>query len=170
MAQARPRLPYIPGLLSFRETPVLADALEALTTAPDIIMVDGQGYAHPRRFGIACHIGLLADTPTVGCAKSILRGRHATLGREEGAQAPLVDGGEVVGMALRTRADVPPVYVSVGHKVDLDSATCWVLACCRGRRLPEPTRLAHQAAAGQFTPRAASVGAAAKVTQARLFL
>jgi len=152
LAEGKPGLPYIPGLLSFRETPVLIDALESLEQSPDIIIADGQGLAHPRRFGIACHIGLLTDTPTIGCAKSILRGRHGPLGSEHGSTAELVDRDEVVGVALRTRADVSPVYVSVGHKVDLASAVVWVLASCKGRRLPETTRLAHQAAAGHVAP------------------
>ena len=148
LAEAEPRLPYIPGLLSFRETPVLVSALEKLETSPDLIVVDGQGYAHPRRFGLACHIGLITDTPTIGCAKSILVGRHGELGLDRGAEAPLMHDGEAIGAAVRTRTGVRPVYVSVGHKVDLASASRWVLACCRGRRLPETTRLAHLVAAG----------------------
>ena len=150
VAEGIPGFPYIPGLLSFRESPVLMSALEKLELTPDILLVDGHGLAHPRRFGIACHIGLLADTTTIGCAKSILRGRHGPLGREVGSQAELVDRGEVVGIALRTRVDVTPIYVTVGHKVDLPSAVHWALACCKGLRLPEPTRLAHQAAAGRL--------------------
>ena len=151
-AEGKPGLPYVPGLLSFRETPVLIDALERLDLTPDIIIADGQGLAHPRRFGIACHIGVLANTPTIGCAKSILRGKHGPLGGEAGAQAELVDRGQVVGVALRTRSNVSPVYVSVGHNVDLTSEADWVLACCVGRRLPETTRLAHEAAAGRLPP------------------
>ena len=152
VAEGKPGLPYVPGLLSFRETPVLIGALERLELDPDIIIADGHGLAHPRRFGIACHMGLLTDTPTIGCAKSILTGRHGPLGGGAGCQADLVDRGAVVGTVLRTRTDVSPVYVSVGHKVDLSSATEWVLACCKGRRLPETTRLAHQAAAGRLAP------------------
>ena len=150
LAEGKPGLPYIPGLLSFRETPVAIGALEALELTPDIIIADGQGLAHPRSFGLACHLGLLTDAPTIGCAKSILRGRDGPLGREAGSRAPLVDKEEVVGLALRTRTGVNPVYVSVGHKVDLTSAAEWVLACCNGKRLPETTRLAHQAAAGRL--------------------
>lgn len=142
--------PYIPGLLAFREAPALARALERLTCEPDLLMVDGQGLAHPRRFGIACHIGLLADRPTVGVAKSILVGRHGPLPEEMGAWVPLVDRGEVVGAAVRTRAGVRPVYVSIGHKVDLETAVWAVLACTRGHRVPEPTRLAHLAAGGRL--------------------
>ena len=150
VAEAEPLLPYIPGLLSFRETPVLVKALEGLGTTPDMIIVDGQGYAHPRRFGLACHIGLITETPTIGCAKSILVGKHGELGEKRGSQAPLEHKGETIGTALRTRDRVRPVYVSVGHKVDLSGAARWVLACCRGRRLPETTRLAHLAAAGRL--------------------
>lgn len=148
VASGRPPFPYIPGLLAFREAPVGVAALERLVSTPDLIVVDGQGLAHPRRFGIACHIGLLAGVPTIGCAKSILRGRHGPLGTQRGAVAELVDGGEVVGAALRTKEATSPVYISVGHKVDLDTAVRWSLACCRGHRLPEPTRLAHLAAGG----------------------
>lgn len=168
VSQAAPGMPYVPGLLSFREVPVLAGAFEALTLTPDVIMVDGQGIAHPRRFGIACHLGLLADVPTVGCAKSILRGKHGPLDPEQGSWVPLVDRGETVGVALRTRFAVSPIYVSVGHKADLELAVGWVLACCRGRRIPEPTRLAHEAAAGRLEPRTASTQKADKAIQAKL--
>ena len=152
IAEGKPGLPYIPGLLSFRETPVLIGALEALTLEPDIIIVDGHGLAHPRRFGIACHLGLLTDIPTIGCAKSILTGKHGPLASEAGSRAELLDRGQLVGMALRTRTNVSPVYVSVGHKVDLTSAMEWVRACCTGKRVPETTRLAHRAAAGSLAP------------------
>lgn len=148
LAEGRPSLPYIPGLLSFRETPILMDALKTLERAPDLIIVDGQGCAHPRSFGLACHVGLITDVPTIGCAKSRLTGKHGPLSAAAGSRAELISKGEVVGMALRTRTGVRPVYVSVGHKVDLASAVEWVLACCRGTRLPETTRLAHRAAAG----------------------
>jgi deoxyribonuclease V len=149
LAEGRPTLPYIPGLLSFRETPVLMGALGRLEQAPDLIIVDGQGCAHPRSFGLACHVGLITDVPTIGCAKSRLTGKHGPLSAAAGSRAELMDKGKVVGMALRTRSSVRPVYVSVGHKVDLASAVEWVLACCRGTRLPETTRLAHRAAAGR---------------------
>lgn len=150
--QTEPSMPYIPGLLSFREVPVLVNALESLSLVPDIIMVDGQGMAHPRRFGIACHLGLLMDLPTIGCGKSILTGKHDPLDAERGSQVPLLDRGDHIGTVLRTRTDVAPIYVSVGHKVDLESAVRWVLSCCRSKRIPEPTRLAHQAAAGRLRP------------------
>lgn len=150
--QAVPPMKYVPGLLSFREVPVLVKALETLDTIPDLIMVDGQGIAHPRRFGIASHLGLLMDLPSIGCGKSILTGKHETLEEHRGAQVPLMDRQDHLGTALRTRTSVSPVYVSVGHKIDLDTAVRWVLSCCRGYRLPEPTRLAHQAAAGRLAP------------------
>ena len=150
LAEGQPGMPYVPGLLSFRETPVLVKALETLTRVPDLIIVDGQGQAHPRSFGVACHVGLIADTPTIGCAKSRLTGKHGPLPGEAGSRAELITKGRVVGMAVRTRTDVSPVFVSVGHKIDLDSAVEWVLACCKGRRIPETTRLAHQSAAGRL--------------------
>jgi deoxyribonuclease V len=140
------RFPYVPGLLSFREAPAALAACAALRGEPDLIVVDGQGIAHPRRLGIAAHLGLLLDKPTIGCAKSILVGRHLPLGEGVGATADLVDRGEVVGRVLRTRAGVKPVYVSVGHRLSLDAATRWVLALCRRYRLPEPQRQAHIAA------------------------
>ena len=149
-AQGKPGFPYIPGFLSFREAPLVLSALERLVTTPDFIIADGQGLAHPRHFGLACHLGLFADTPTIGCAKSLLRGRNGSLDRERGAWAALEDHGDVVGAALRTRESVSPIYVSVGHKVDLPSALRWVLTCCAGYRMPEPARLAHQAAAGRL--------------------
>ncbi len=152
LAEGVPGFPYIPGLLSFRETPILVKALERLETEPDIIIADGQGIAHPRRFGIACHLGLLTDVPAIGCAKSILTGRHGALAPEAGSRAELVHRDEVVGLALRTRTAVSPVYVSIGHKVDLDKAAEWVLASCDGLRIPKTTRLAHKAAAGQLEP------------------
>jgi deoxyribonuclease V len=142
--------PYIPGLLSFRESPVILAAYGKLRSKPDLILVDGQGIAHPRRFGIASHLGVLLDVPTIGCAKSMLCGTHDVLGPEAGSTAGIEHEGEIIGMALRTKANVRPVYVSIGHKVDLAAAVSWVSKCCRGYRLPEPTRLAHQAASGNL--------------------
>jgi deoxyribonuclease V len=142
--EVRATFPYVPGLLSFREVPVLAEALQRLGRPPDLLIVDGQGYAHPRRFGLACHLGLLLDVPTIGCAKSRLVGEHAPLGREAGSTSDLVDGGEVVGRVLRTRTGVKPIYVSAGHRIGLDAACEWVVRCCRGQRLPEPVRLADR--------------------------
>jgi deoxyribonuclease V len=142
--------PYIPGLLSFRESPVILAAYGKLRSKPDLILVDGQGIAHPRRFGIASHLGVLLDVPTIGCAKSMLCGTHDVLGPEAGSTAGIEHEGEIIGMALRTKANVRPVYVSIGHKVDLAAAVSWVSKCCWGYRLPEPTRLAHQAASGNL--------------------
>lgn len=137
------KFPYVPGLLSFRETPSVLEAWDKLKTKPDVLMLDGQGIAHPRRFGIACHVGLLLDLPTVGCAKSILVGKHGEVGLEAGSRSPLVDRGEQVGVALRTKNKVNPVYVSPGHLIDLDSAVDLVLRSTGKYRQPEPTRQAH---------------------------
>jgi deoxyribonuclease V len=137
------RFPYVPGLLSFREAPSLLEAWEKLKTKPDVLMLDGQGIAHPRRFGIACHVGVVLGWPTIGCAKSILVGRYGELGVEAGSRAPLVDKGEQVGVALRTKNKVSPVYVSPGHLIDLDSAVDLVLRSTTKYRVPEPTRQAH---------------------------
>jgi len=141
--------PYVPGLLSFREAPLTLAAFERLGIAPDLILYDGQGIAHPRRLGLASHLGLLLDRPTIGCAKSRLCGSHQIPGLEPGSYAELVDGEEVIGAALRTKLGVKPVYVSIGHRISLESAIYWVMRCCRGYRLPEPTRLAHLAAGGK---------------------
>lgn len=149
-ASAKPGFSYVPGLLSFREAPVILAACGRLKLTPDFFLVDGQGIAHPRRIGIASHLGLLLDTPSIGCAKSILVGELGEVSAKVGSWAPLIDKGEVIGAALRTRQGVRPVYVSIGHKVDLEAAIRWVLACCRGYRLPEPIRLAHLAAAGRL--------------------
>jgi deoxyribonuclease V len=142
--------PYVPGLLSFREAPLTLAVCERLTFSPDLVLVDGQGIAHPRRMGLASHLGLFLDTPTIGCAKSRLCGSHQTPGWEPGSYAELVDGGETIGAALRTKLGTKPIYVSIGHKVDLQAAIYWVLECCRGYRIPEPTRLAHLAAGGKL--------------------
>jgi deoxyribonuclease V len=142
--------PYVPGLLSFREAPITLAACEKLDITPDLILVDGQGFAHPRRLGLASHLGLFLDVPTIGCAKSRLCGSHFEPGDEAGSHAELLDKDEVIGAALRTKAKVNPIYVSIGHKVDLETAIYWTLQCCRGYRLPEPTRLAHLAAGGNL--------------------
>lgn len=149
-ASARPGLAYVPGLLSFRESPLILAAWQRLTASPDFLLVDGHGVAHPRRMGIASHLGLLLNIPTIGCAKSILVGKSEPVGPNGGDWSPLVDKEAVIGAAVRTRPGVKPIYVSIGHKVDLDAAIRWVLACCQGFRLPEPTRLAHWAAAGRL--------------------
>jgi deoxyribonuclease V len=149
--QGKITFPYVPGLLSFRESPLILAACEKLGNIPDLVLIDGQGIAHPRRFGLASHVGLLLDLPTIGCAKSLLCGQHQPLGEEAGSHAELFDNGELVGAALRTKSGVKPVYVSVGHRISLASALQWVTKCCRGYRLPEPTRLAHLAAGGMLT-------------------
>ena len=138
--------PYIPGLLSFRETPAILAVLEQLNRLPDVLICDGQGLAHPRRFGIACHLGVLLDRPALGCAKSILVGRHALLDEAPGSTVDLVDRSEVIGAAVRTCQGLKPVFVSPGHRIDVPSAIRLVLACGRGYRLPEPTRLADRLA------------------------
>jgi deoxyribonuclease V len=141
-------MPYIPGLLAFREGPAVLAACARLALEPDLLVFDGHGLAHPRRFGIACHMGVLLDRPSIGCAKSRLCGEHDEPPVEAGSHTLLRDGGEVIGAVVRTRSGVRPVFVSIGHRVDLDAATQYILNCCRGYRLPEPTRLAHQAAGG----------------------
>ncbi len=143
------RFPYIPGLLSFRELPVLLRALEQLETMPDVFIVDGHGRAHPRRMGIACHLGVLLDKPSIGCAKSILCGKAAAPADRVGAWAPLLDDEEQIGAAVRTRERTAPVYVSIGHRVNLERAMDVVLKCCTRYRLPETTRYAHRLAAGE---------------------
>jgi len=135
--------PYVPGLLSFREAPAVLDALERLATPPDVLLCDGQGIAHPRRFGIACHLGVLTGLPSIGVAKSRLIGTHGPVPDRRGAWCPLCDNGEIVGAVLRTRAGVKPLYVSVGHRVSLDTAVALVLRCTTRYRLPETTRAAH---------------------------
>jgi deoxyribonuclease V len=140
------QFPYVPGLLSFRETPVAIKALEKLEITPDVILCDGQGLAHPRRFGVACHIGILADVPTIGVAKSILVGKFENLGEERGSIAPLIHKNEQIGVALRTKNKVQPLFVSVGHRVSLETATDLVLQCASKYRLPETTRLADKLA------------------------
>jgi deoxyribonuclease V len=142
-AVAQVEFPYTPGLLSFREAPVLLQALAKVQHTPDVVMCDGQGIAHPRRLGLASHVGLFLDRPCVGCAKSKLTGQYDEPGPEPGSRSPLLHRGQVIGSAVRTKARTLPVFVSPGHRIDLDSAVRLVLACCRGYRLPEPTRLAH---------------------------
>ncbi len=143
-------MPYVPGLLSFREIPAILQALQGLQVRPDVLLVDGHGIAHPRGLGIAAHLGVVLDWPTVGVAKSILVGRpQGSLGEEAGSTVPLVYEGQIIGMGVRTRRRVKPVWVSVGHRVTLDDAVQVVLRSARGYRLPEPTRLAHHLASGK---------------------
>lgn len=136
--------PYVPGLLSFREAPVLLAAAKKLRCEPGLFMFDGHGLAHPRRFGLACHVGLFLERPSLGCAKSRLCGEHGAPGDCPGDHVPLRDGREIIGRVLRTREGVKPVFVSIGHRITLGDAVKAVMACCTKYRLPEPTRLAHQ--------------------------
>jgi deoxyribonuclease V len=140
--------PYVPGLLSFREIPAVLDALAALHARPDLLVCDGQGLAHPRRFGLACHLGWILDSPCIGVAKSRLIGSFADPPQRRGASTPLLDRDEIVGAALRSRMGVKPVFVSTGHRVALDSAVALAMACTRRFRLPETTRHAHRLASG----------------------
>lgn len=146
VARQPTRFPYVPGLLSFREIPAVLKALEGLRMEPDLLLCDGQGYAHPRRFGLACHLGLLTNKPSIGVAKSRLIGEHGPLPEAKGAWVPLLGQGETVGAVLRTRAGVTPLFVSIGHRIGLETAIYYVLACCPRYRLPETTRLAHRLA------------------------
>ncbi len=146
VARRPTEFPYVPGLLSFRELPAVLEALAKLPELPDVILCDGQGLAHPRRFGIACHLGVLLDRPTVGVGKTRLVGSHAEPGPAKGDWTPLSDRGEVIGAVLRTRPGVKPLYVSGGHRVGLETAVELVLACTGRYRLPETTRGAHRLA------------------------
>jgi deoxyribonuclease V len=155
----RVTFPYIPGLLAFREAPAVLAACEALDSEPDLFFLDGHGLAHPRRMGLACHIGLCLDRPAIGCAKSRLCGEHDDLPQEAGSWVSLRDGMETIGAVVRTRRGSKPVYVSTGHRVDLETAVWWVLATRRpaagkflGYRLPEPCRQAHLAVGAGLAP------------------
>jgi deoxyribonuclease V len=143
IAQRDVAYPYIPGLLSFREAPLLLAAIDKLDVLPDLLMCDGQGLAHPRGFGLACHIGLWLGQPTIGCAKTRLYGQHGEPGRERGSAVPLYRDGCVIGAVVRTRTAVKPLYVSVGHRITLPQAIEMVLRCAPRYRLPEPLRVAH---------------------------
>ncbi|NES84755.1 MAG: deoxyribonuclease V [Moorea sp. SIO2B7] len=138
--------PYIPGFLSFREIPALLEALEKLTITPDMILCDGQGLAHPRRFGLACHLGVILNLPTIGVAKSLFIGKHEELAPEKGSWQPLQDQGETIGAVVRSRTNVKPIYVSIGHRISLPTAIDYVLDCTPQYRLPETTRWADKLA------------------------
>ncbi len=144
--------PYVPGLLAFREAPAALAAFEKLSIEPDVLIVDGEGYAHPRRMGIACHLGIYLDKPTIGCAKSKLVGQYEMPAEEAGSWSELRDRGEVIGAVVRSKANVAPLFVSIGHRVDLQSALEFTLKCVKGYRLPEPTRWAHHVAGGGTLP------------------
>jgi len=149
IARRRTSFPYVPGLLSFREAPAILEALSQLKIAPDLLMCDGQGMAHPRRVGLACHLGLLCDLPSIGVGKSRLIGINEPVGEERGKSQPLMDSDELIGMVLRTRTGVKPVFVSIGHRVSLERAVEIVLQCAPKYRLPEPIRQAHRLASGK---------------------
>ena len=136
--------PYIPGLFSFRELPSLLKAFAKLENTPDLVVCDGQGIAHPRRFGLACHLGLVLDVPAIGCGKSRLLGEFEEVADERGARSLLVDKGDVIGHVLKTQRNIKPVYISVGHRIDIDTASEWVLKLSPKYRLPETTRLSDQ--------------------------
>ena len=138
------QFPYVPGLLSFRETPALLKAFALVESEPDVVVLDGHGMAHPRRFGFACHIGLWLNRPCIGCAKSKLTGTFKRLGQKAESRTPLVDKDEIIGAVVRTKNAVKPVFVSTGHCIDLDSAVHIILAARGGYRIPEPTRQADQ--------------------------
>lgn len=146
IARLPTRFPYVPGLLSFREIPAVLAAVERLNVRPDLLLCDGQGIAHPRRFGIASHLGLLLDIPAIGVAKTRLIGKHEVVPDARGAWVPLKNGGETIGAVLRTRTGVKPLYVSPGHRIGLESSIAWVMACLTRYRLPETTRWAHRLA------------------------
>lgn len=146
IARLPTRFPYVPGYLSFREIPAVLAALKKLKISPDLLLCDGQGLAHPRRFGLACHLGLLTNIPSIGVAKSRLIGTHGALPQKKGSWVPLTDGDEIIGAVLRTRTGVKPVYVSIGHRVSLETAIDYVLRCTTKYRLPETTRAAHHLA------------------------
>ncbi len=145
------RFPYVPGLLSFREIPALIDAFEKLRLVPDLIIADGQGTAHPRRFGLACHLGLVLDIPTIGCAKSRLCGTHDDPDETAGSMAYLHHKEDIIGAAVRSKNRTRVLFVSPGHKIDLTNSIAFVLNCCRGYRLPETTRWAHRVAGGSVS-------------------
>jgi deoxyribonuclease V len=149
LADLPAEFPYIPGLLAFREAPAVLAALEKLKTEPDLFIFDAQGLAHPRRMGLATHLGVVIDRPSIGCAKSRLCGSHHEPGPERGSYTYLYDEDEVIGAVVRTKTDVNPLYVSIGHKVDLSTAIEYVVNCCTGYRLPETTRYAHRVAGGE---------------------
>lgn len=146
--------PYVPGLLSFREIPAVLLALEKLKTIPDLLIVDGQGIAHPRRIGIACHLGVLTGLPAIGVAKTRLIGTHDNVPNQRGAWTPLYDGEETIGAVLRTKQNVKPVFVSIGHRVSLQTAIHYALACVTRYRLPQTTRFAHHLASHGEVPSA----------------
>jgi deoxyribonuclease V len=152
VARRPARFPYVPGLLSFREMPALLAALARLRVRPDLVLCDGQGLAHPRRFGLACHLGVMCGIPSIGVAKTRLIGMHREPGTQRGAWVPLRDRGETIGAVVRSRAGIRPLFVSIGHRVSLPEAVRYVMACTTRYRLPETTRWAHRLASGGEPP------------------
>jgi deoxyribonuclease V len=150
IAQIPTTFPYIPGYLSFREIPAILEALKKLQISPNLILCDGQGLAHPRRFGLACHLGVLLDLPTIGVAKSLFIGQHQELAPEKGSWQPLIDKEETIGLVLRSRTNVKPIYISIGHKISLLTAKDYVINCLTKYRLPETTRWADKLASEKF--------------------
>jgi deoxyribonuclease V len=148
IARQKTRFPYIPGFLSFREVPAILEAMGKLKQPPNLVLCDGQGLAHPRRFGLACHLGVVTGLPTIGVAKSRLTGTHNSVPEEKGAWVPLWDKEEIIGAVVRTRSRVSPLYISIGHRIDLETAIDFVLRCTTRYRLPETTRWAHKLASG----------------------
>jgi len=148
MKRCKTSFPYVPGLLSFRELPAVLRAIELLRQKPDLLLCDGQGYAHPRRFGIACHLGVLTGIPSIGVGKTRLLGSHQPVANQRGAWQPLLDNDETIGAVLRTRVNVKPVYISIGHRISLETAIAYVMRCTTRYKLPETTRQAHKYASG----------------------
>jgi deoxyribonuclease V len=150
IAKITTTFPYIPGYLSFREIPAILEAFKKLQITPNLILCDGQGLAHPRRFGLACHLGVLLDLPTIGVAKSLFVGKHEELAAEKGSWQPLIDKQETIGLVLRSRTNVKPIYISIGHKISLPTAKDYVMKCLTKYRLPETTRWADKLASKKF--------------------
>jgi deoxyribonuclease V len=148
IARVPVRFPYIPGLLSFREIPAIVQALEKLEHLPELLLCDGQGYAHPRRFGLACHLGVLTGIPSIGVGKTRLLGRCDALPDRRGAWVPLMDKDEIIGAVLRTREGVKPLFISIGHRISLNTAIDYVMRCTTRYKLPQTTRYAHRLASG----------------------
>jgi deoxyribonuclease V len=146
LARRPTEFPYVPGYLSFREVPTVLDALEKVKIIPDLLLCDGQGIAHPRRFGIASHLGLIVDIPAIGVGKSLLVGKHDEVPNEKGSWVPLIHKGDTIGAVLRTRPGTKPLYISIGHRVSLPTAIDYVMRCTTKYRLPETTRFAHKLA------------------------
>jgi deoxyribonuclease V len=150
IAKRATTFPYIPGYLSFREIPAILEAFKKLQITPNLILCDGQGLAHPRRFGLACHLGVLLDLPTIGVAKSLFVGKHEELAPEKGSWQPLIDKEETIGLVLRSRTNVKPIYISIGHKISLPTAKDYVMKCLTKYRLPETTRWSDKLASEKF--------------------